>query len=169
MKKRILWSNININAEDYKWYDDDLDQEVQCDDEQINDILYDDLDMLRDELNVNVGGAILVIADLGLWFGRRSGYKIIASGNIKDIFYDNDCDLCEWYIENGNLKATACHHDGANYYTYRAVKNADNIQSLLDDLYNGKEVTRSRLNYYTRTLSKDVSNALGWSTKKEVK
>ena len=169
MKKRILWSNININAEDYKYYDDELDQEVQCDDEFIDDILNNDLDMLRDVLDINVGGAILVIADLGLWFGRRSAYKIIASSNIKDIFYDDNCDLCEWYLEHGNLKATACHHDGTNHYTYRVVKNADNIQSLLDDIYNGVAISNSKLNYYTRSLYKDVVNALGWTTKKEVK
>ena len=44
-------------------------------------------DYLSDErvnLNIQLSQPILVIADLGLWNGRRMGYKEIPSGNIRD-------------------------------------------------------------------------------------
>ena len=34
--------------------------------------------------------------------------------------------------------------------------------TMLDDIYNGKEITRKKLNYYTKSLYKDVANVYGW-------
>ena len=41
----------------------------------------------RGNLNIQLSHPILILADLGLWDGRRQGYKMIDSGNIKDILY----------------------------------------------------------------------------------
>ena len=63
----------------------------------------------RENLNIELDHAILVIADLGLWNGRHLGYKEIRSGNIKDCLY-SDVDMIEWFIdENGDLRANAIH------------------------------------------------------------
>ncbi len=46
----------------------------------------DYLDDERMNLDVQLSQPILVIADLGLWHGRRMGYKEIPSGNIRTAF-----------------------------------------------------------------------------------
>jgi hypothetical protein len=122
-----------------------------------NEYIFDE----RANLNKIVDGRILVIADLGLWNGRRGGYKIIESRNIKDILY-SDCDLVEWYGDGHNIKCTAVHHDGRNHYLYRVIREDRNIDNLLDAIYNGEEITSSKLNYYTKSLYKNVANVYGW-------
>ena len=87
------------------------------------------LDDERANLNKNTDGRILVIADLGLWHGRRQGYKILGK-NVADILHD-DCDYIEWYSDGHNVKAIASHHDGTNYYEYRVIREDRNIDNLL--------------------------------------
>ena len=74
--KRVLWSSeIDFDAwrDDYKEdYPDATDDEI---DEMINDQNYDDLVYEREILNINLPEPIIVIADLGLWDGRRTGYR----------------------------------------------------------------------------------------------
>lgn len=119
------------------------------------------LDDERYNLNKYLDGRILIIADLGLWNGRKQGYKII-DGNISNILYDNDADFIEWYADQYNIRATAHHHDGTNYYLYREIREDRNIQILLDDIYNGREISRSKLNYYTRSIRPYVAEIYGW-------
>ena len=72
-------------------------------------------------LNRELGRHILVIADLGLWNGRRSGYKEIGT-NLRDCLYTNDDDM-RLYVDNlGDLRADGYHHDGTNHYLYRVYK-----------------------------------------------
>jgi len=87
------------------------------------------------------------------WQSR--GYKIIASGNIKDILY-SECDDAKWYCDGYNIKATEHHHDGSNYLEYRMIKNNDNIDSLLNKIYSGEKISRSLLNYYTKSIAPEV-------------
>lgn len=141
MSKRIIWSNRDVESEDYDLLD------VYLDDERTN-------------LNVLADGRILVIADLGLWNGRRQGYKILGR-RVSDILFD-DADYIEWYGDGHNIKATALHHDGTNYYEYRVIREDRNIDNLLDAIYNGEEITRKKLNYYSKSLYKDVAKVYGW-------
>ena len=160
MKKHIIWSNTNLDIEDwrdgYKEYLEMNEMDENPDDEDAicqwmcetnNDYIYDE----RANLNKRVDGRILVIGDLGLWNGRRNGYQIIDSRNIGDILY-TDCDYAEWYGDGYNIKCTAHHHDGTNYYEYRVIREDRNIENLLDAIYQGEEITRKKLNYYTITL-----------------
>ena len=89
MVKHVIWSNLNLNLDDWKeWLLEDH-PNIDPDDE---DALYrlmvdtndDYLDDERCNLNIQLSQPILVIADLGLWNGRRMGYKEIESGNIRD-------------------------------------------------------------------------------------
>ena len=41
----------------------------------------------RVNLDIHLNENILIIADIGRWNGRFSGYKEISSGNIKDCLY----------------------------------------------------------------------------------
>lgn len=111
-------------------------------------------------LDVKTENDILVIADLGLWNGRKQGYKIIP-GNVRNIFNDME-DYTEWYSDGHNIKATAIHHDGHNYYEYRVIRPERNIKNLLDKIYSGKELSRKTLNYYTKSLLPYVKKVYGW-------
>lgn len=136
--ERIIYSNFDPEVGDGFWLDDE-----------------------RENLNIQLENPILVIADLGFWNGRRQGYKIIESGNIKDILYD-ECDYVKWYSDGHNIKAIASHHDGTNYYEYREIRDRDKIENLLEQIYYGKQITRSKLNYYTRSIHPYIAKIYGW-------
>lgn len=169
MKKRIIWSNMNINPDDWKeiykeiaeenGWDEDTDDE-----NNLWNYIYEELDHYIDDermnLDVTTDGRILVVADLGLWYGRRQGYRIL-DRNVKNIL-SADVDYVEWYSDGCNIKATAAHHDGTNYYEYRVIREDRNIQNLLDAIDNGEEITRKKLNYYTRSLEPYVRRVYGW-------
>lgn len=169
MKKRIIWSNMNINPDDWKeiykeiaeenGWDEDTDDE-----NNLWNYIYEELDHYIDDermnLDMTTDGRILVVADLGLWYGRRQGYRIL-DRNVKNIL-SADVDYVEWYSDGYNIKATAAHHDGTNYYEYRVIREDRNIQNLLDAIDNGEEITRKKLNYYTRSLEPYVRRVYGW-------
>lgn len=170
MKEHTIWSNIDIKLEDWKDYLDDykennLDEDENFDEdlqyELVTDLNNDYLDDERMNLNVQLNNPILVIGDLGLWNGRVSAYKIINSGNIKDILYD-DADYIRWYSDGYNIKCKAIHHDGTNYYEYREIKNIDNIHNLTEKLLNQEEVSRDMINQYTKSILPYVKKVYGW-------
>jgi hypothetical protein len=160
--------NLDIEdwREDYKESCENNDMEYDPDDEYAiyewmmetnKEYFYDE----RMNLDKVVEGRILVIADLGLWNGRKSAYKIVESGNIKDILgFTYDC--AEFYGDGYNIRGTEVHHDGTNHYLYRVIREDRNIQNLLDDIYEGREYTMKKLNYYTKSLYKDVAKVYGW-------
>lgn len=170
MKKHIIWSNMNLNIEDwrdgYKEYLEynGFDERHDNDDDLYNWMTETNDSYLDDErynLNKEVDGRILIIADLGLWNGRKPGYKIIESRNVKNIL-SRLCDYVEWYGDGYNIRCTASHHDGTNYYLYRVIREDRNIDNLLDAIYNGEKITSSKLNYYTKSLYKEVAKVYGW-------
>lgn len=170
MKKRIIWSNMNLDIEDWRvGYAEYIGMNELDDDPNDEDAIYNWMVEMNDSylyderynLNKEVDGRILVIGDLGLWNGRVSGYKIIESRNIKNIL-NSDCEYVEWYGDGYNIRSTECHHDGRNYCLYRVIREDKNIDNLLDAIYNGEEITSSKLNYYTKSLYKDVANVYGW-------
>lgn len=159
MKKRIIWSNIDLNPEDWrKDYEEVARENEWNEDTSDPDNLWQYMIATH---NTYLDGRILIIADLGLWNGRKQGYKII-DGNISNILYDNDADFIEWYADQYNIRATVHHHDGTNHYLYREIREDRNIQILLDDIYNGREISRSKLNYYTRSIRPYVAEIYGW-------
>lgn len=175
MKKRIIWSNM-LDKEEEKnivegWIEtqrDFSDNSTDCEEiseEQKIDIINDYIDTwLSDErmnLNIQLSHPILVIGNIGTWSGRKQGYKIINSGNIKDILC-SDCDYAEWYSDGYNIRFTGHHHDDTNRYEYREIKNMDNIDNFIDKLYDGKEITRNMINYYTRSILPEVKKVYGW-------
>lgn len=169
MKKRIIWSNCNIDSNDWKdsykeiaetnGWDENTDDENNLW-EYIDETLGMYLDDERMNLNKQTDGRILVIADLGLWNGRRPGYKILP-GNVAAIL-NADADYVEWYGDGYNIKATAVHHDGTNFYEYRVIREDRDIYKLLEAILNGEEITRKKLNYYTKSLYSYVAKVYGW-------
>ena len=125
----------------------------------------DYLDDERANLNVQLSQPILVVGDLGLWNGRRMGYKEIPSGNIRDCLY-SDTDYSTWYVDRlGDLRCDAIHHDGTNFYLYRVYKDSaspSQIELLKEKLYRGI-ATRADITRVTRRLGDDIAKVYGFS------
>ena len=165
--RHIIWSNYDLDYEDWR---DDLEAEYpELTEDQRIALMYeingDYLDDERVNLNIQLSQPILVIGDLGLWYGRRSGYKEIESGNIRDCLYA-DTDYSTWYVDKlGDLRCDAIHHDGTDHYLYRAYKDGvreSQIELLKDKLYRGI-ATRADVTRITRRLGDDIARVYGFS------
>ena len=165
--RHIIWSNYDLDYEDWR---DDLEAEYpDLTEEQRIALMYeingDYLDDERVNLNIQLSQPILVIGDLGLWYGRRNGYKEIESGNIRDCLYA-DTDYSTWYVDKlGDLRCDAIHHDGTDHYLYRAYKDGvreSQIDLLKDKLYRGI-ATRADVTRITRRLGDDIARVYGFS------
>lgn len=166
-ERHIIWGDIHLNFED--WKDDLQEQYPDLSEDELMEKMHEiNAEYLGDErmnLDVQLSQPILVIADIGRWNGRFSGYKEIQSGNIKDCLY-TEMDMCEWYVDKyGDLRADAVHHDGTNYYLYRVYKdNATDsqIENLKAKIYEGK-ATRADITRVTRRLGDDIAAVYGFS------
>ena len=165
--RHIIWSNYDLDYEDWR---DDLEAEYPdlTEGERIAlmyEINGDYLDDERMNLDVQLSQPILVIADLGLWHGRRMGYKEIASGRISDCLY-SDTDYSTWYVDRlGDLRCDAIHHDGTNHYLYRTYKpgvRQSQIEKLKEKLYFGT-ATRADITRITRRLGDEIAKVDGFS------
>lgn len=166
-ERHIIWSNYDLDYDDWK---DDLESEYpDLSENERMSLMYEiNSDYLADErcnLNIQLAQPILVVADLGLWNGRRSGYKEIESGNIRDCLY-SDTDYSTWYVDRlGDLRCDAIHHDGTNHYLYRTYKDGvreSQIDLLKEKLYRGI-ATRADITRITRRLGDDIAKVYGFS------
>ena len=168
--KRIIWSNRNLDIEDWREaYEEflemnDIEKEVITDTD-IYDFMHEtNADYLDDErmnLNVETEGRILIIANLGLWHGRKPGYRILSNRNVNAILFYN-YDYAEFYGEGKDIRGIEDHHDGTNTYLYREIREDRNIDNLLEAIYSGEEISRQKLNYYTKSLYPYVAKVYGW-------
>lgn len=165
-QKHIIWSDIDMDFDD--WRDDLKEQYPDASEDELMRLMYEiNNDYLADErgnLDIQLPRSIIVIGDLGLWNGRAHGYKMIESGNIKDCLY-SDCDMNEWYVDKlGDLRCKAIHHDGTNYYLYRAFRDNvtdSQIERLQDKIYEGT-ATRHDITRVTKRLGDDIGAVYGW-------
>lgn len=170
MIKNIIWDNWDIELE--QWEDFLTEEYPEVTDENKQWELVTDLNnaYLEDErtnLDIQLNNDIIVIADLGLWNGRRQGYRIIKSGNIKDCLYDN-CDYITWYCDRYNFRANAIHHDGTNHYLYRVFR--DEItekqkENFLYNVYNGR-LNQRMIRRYTKSIQPYIARVYGWKEAK---
>lgn len=161
-----IWSNCDLDYEDWR---DDLEAEYpSLSDADRIAIMYeinnDYLDDERQNLNIQLNRSILVIADIGRWNGRYSGYAEINSGKICDCLHSNT-DYATWFVDElGDLRCNAVHHDGTNHYLYRVYKDRvseDQINQLKDKIYEGK-ATRKDITRITQKIGDKVSKVYGW-------
>lgn len=153
--KTTLWSNEyeeiqaiydNLKNENY----DELDEVElwELAHEYNNEYLND----LKINLDYEVDGRIITIADLGLWFGRRQAYRTSGS-NLSDVL-TSEHDTLKVGLDAYDFVGVERHHDGTNYFTYRMLKpelSKDQVDNFFDLLYNGK-ATRKHITYYTKSL-----------------
>lgn len=171
-QKRIVWSDIDLRLED--WITDLAEEHPGLGRDKYEYMMYEInngyLDDEKVNLNIPVGGDILVIADLGLWNGRHSGYRVIQNATLANCL-DYRCDSAEWYVtRNGEFMSRQIHHDGTNYYTYRKWKigiSDESKWSLLDHIYNGT-ATRTEIDRATDRLGFDVAKVYGWEFPSEI-
>ena len=172
-EKHIIWSNLNLDLKDWREF---LEEEYpgRTEDEyyylmhELNDGYLDDERM---NLDLRLSTPIIVCADLGLWNGRKSGYRMIGSGNIKDCL-DSGFQDVEWYVDGmGDLRSTAIHHDGRNHYLYRAVKERVpdwKVERLQDKLYEGT-ASYADIAKVTRRLGDEIAAVYGFPIQEENK
>lgn len=162
----LIWTNHDLDYEDWR---DDLEAEYPelSEDERYYKMLEINRDYLDDErvnLNIQLSQPILVIADLGLWTGRHSGYREILSGNIRDCLY-SEYDYTTWYVDkDGDLRCDDVHHDGTNHYLYRVFKDSatdEQREDLLDKIYCGI-ATQADIDRVTRRLGDEIGKVYGW-------
>lgn len=166
--RHVIWSNYDLDYDDWK---DDLESEYpELSDEERYLKMYelngDYLDDERANLNIQLPRPILVIADLGLWNGHRSGYREIQSGNIRDCLNsERDIEYSTWYVDKlGDLRCDAIHHDGTNHLLYRTYKDGSTEEQrdrLLAKIYTGT-ATRADINRVTRRLGDEIGQVYGW-------
>ena len=167
-QKYRIWSDYDLDYEDWR---EDLENEYPELSEYermalMHEINGGYLDDERANLNIQLDQPILIIADLGLWQGRRMGYKEIESGNIRDcLFSDRDTDYATWYVDKlGDLRCDAIHHDGTNFLLYRTYKDGvseEQIDRLKEKLYCGT-ATRADITRITRRLGDEIGKVYGW-------
>ena len=131
----------------------------------VSDTIYEEIDMWFEDEQSNLyrqlDGRILAIADMGLWNGRRTGYKILGNNLNEVLTCGIGCDEKEIYCDGRNVLATGYHHDGRNNVEFREIREDRNIDNLLNKLYNNEEVTRKEINYYTKSLRPYVKQVYG--------
>lgn len=169
MEKHIIWSNHPEHL-DYENWKEDLEYEYPelTENERI-DLMYETNDDYLDDERLNLGNIqfdhpILIIADLGLWNGRKMGYKIIQSGRVEDCLY-SDSDYVTWYVdERHNFRAKCDHHDGTNHLLYRILKDDEyttSVQNLLEKIYQGT-ATQEEIMRKTTSIGKEIGKVYGW-------
>ena len=150
--KHVVWkSNIDLDVfkEEFEnmGYTDEEQYQIACDWNN------EALECERCNLDIELDNNIVVIADLGLWNGRRSGYKVIGT-NLNDTlrsFMDCTTEI-EFYTDGYNYCATEYHHDGTNHYIFRVLKKDVDVDKL----------TNKNVMKYTKSLKKVVNNVYGW-------
>ena len=171
--RHVVWSDVNLDIEDWR---DDLKEDFPglSEDEmiqkmyEINDTYLDDERM---NLDIQLSEPILAVADLGLWDGRRIGYKLIESGNIKDcLVAGKDIVMAEWYVDkDGDLRSDQIHHDGTNHVLYRVYKESatpEQRENLEDTIYHGR-ATSEDITRLTKRLGDEIAQVYGWDIRKE--
>lgn len=164
---------INDNETEYNLDEVKNTLAEECDDESKNiddndvwEYISNDIDRSYDDelynLDVVTESNIIAIADMGLWNGRCSGYKILDKNNLKEILYYGNEDYNHLYYDGFNVYKKASHHDGTNHIMFREVRPDVDIEKLCDKIYNNEPISKATLNRYTRSLRRYVKQIYGW-------
>lgn len=162
MKKEIYNTEININ--EWEFYQEDYPEITRYEDriDFLSDSKQLEYNDLMTNFNIQLDNPILIIGNLELYYGQKNYCSLINSKNIKDIF--KSCinyDCASWEYSNYNVYSKQQHHDGVNYYEYREVKNMSNIDIFINKIQSGEKITRSMINYYTKSLQPYIIDVYG--------
>ena len=145
--------------------EDWADEGEEITDNEVEQRVYDDIDIFYEDemmnLNKRLSGRVIAIADLGLWHGRRQGYKVLGDNLNEVISFNLSCDEREVYCDAYNVRATGYHHDGSNSVLFRELREDRDVDKFLDKIYMGEEISTGTLNYYTKSLRPYVQEVYG--------
>jgi len=117
-----------------------------------------------ENLNVPLGGKVVVVADLGLWCGRRNAYKVVGgTPNLNQILLQSQGDFYKVYYDDSDkeVKAEDTHHDGTNHYIFRELRTDVSTDGLWRILIDGGFTTED-LDRYTISLGTKVRDIYGF-------
>ena len=163
--KNMIWSNnacvMGGYVEDLMADDPNMDNDLAW--ATANSVSEDELWSAKLDLGVPLGD-LIVIADLGLWNGRRKAVKVIPNATIADAVGVCVGDYIDWYVEDGEMRIEDVHHDGTNRYLFRTWKDgvSDLKKGVTLELIKRGFDDKKTLDTYTRPLGPDVSNVYGW-------
>ena len=129
---------------------------------------FDDKMWFDDEktnLNVELDEDIIAIAEMGLWNGKRMGYKIMGS-NLKNILSAfSSCDYIKFNSSGRDIVGMGIHHDGTNTCVFRKWKKglSDSAkEKTINAIYQNDSNVQELIKKNTRSIYKDVQKIYGW-------
>lgn len=166
MKKQVLFTNEWRDFEEtfgctLEQYNKDYDMDYKEEWEVFSANEEFEYDELSYSLKQPQFEDLLVLADIGLWNGRRVGYKECSGDSITNGEYD----YFTYSVEKGNLRVKGIHHDGTNFMLVRRWRenmSFDSRERFMSHLYNGT-ATPSMTNYYTEAIGNELMEVLGWA------
>ena len=172
-KKHVIWQDLEVDIkdfeeileQDYPDVTDEYEKQRIC--AEINE------EYLQDEKSnlsgICVPNGIFVIADLGLWSGRHNGWLRNELSSVAECLEPRCSSMSynEFYVEGCDLKQRETHHDGTNYYVYRAWKEkttARQKEVLKDAIYNNEppKKVKGLITRYTTGLGREIGKVYGW-------
>lgn len=164
---RVIFNSRDIYDDDV--FNDIRDMLAECNDCTEDDVpdlwVYDTFNSYLDDekynLNIETDGVIVAFMDLGFWYGRRNGAKIIGT-NVRDTlnsFYGGDD--CDWYCDQYNAHCKASHHDGTHYITFRLARDMEQAKRLVEKIaYDG--MTEKQFRKATKSIRPFIAKVYGW-------
>ena len=165
MKKLIIYSDFQLDCEEYREEYESSQREMFEDDEYVvsDDEFYSHLSSIlsdeRSNLDKIIDGVIIAFADIETWRGHFQGYKILGS-NIASIF-KLGADVNEWYGDGYNIRSTHTHHDGTNHVILRVAKTMKSAERIAQQIYNN-EIDEKQFRKKTRSLYPHIAQIYGW-------
>lgn len=168
IKEHVIYDDYNTSPDDYEDLFAEMAEEYgeELSENEKWQVYYRELESWLDaeqmNLNIPLNTEIIAIADLGLWNGRRTGYRILGN-NIRDIFKCAE-DYNVYTCDRFNVRAKNIHHDGVNRILYRAFKEnttEEQRERFCDAIYMG-ECNQNMISRYTRSIAPEVKAVYGW-------
>lgn len=169
---RHIWQNYDLNLEDWKeglLENRELNElPTDVDDDTLREEMYElnnnYLDDERMNLNIKTEGRIVCIADVGLWNGRRLGYKLYGNNIRECLEFFGSCDYADFYVDRYDFRCKQTHHDASTYAVFRELKpnlSSNQVDNFLWKIYNGK-ATQKDITRYTNSLKERIKKVYGW-------
>ena len=173
-KEHVIWKSYGMYSLEEILYQEEVckeflsevNPEIEQTEENITDEIYFRIDQSFEDEKLNLSkdldGRILAIANMGLWNGRRAGYKVLGT-NLSEVLTSSiGCDEKKVYYDGYNVCALGYHHDGYNTVEFREIREDRDIDKLLNKIYMNEPITNREINYYTKSLRKHIKQIYGF-------
>ena len=105
---------------------------------------------------------IVCLGEIEFWDGSRKAYKSIGN-NLSNIFnVISSWDWVKFYVEDEDLKGRESHHDGTNFYMFRAWREGVEESKKEEALSQWLKGSPSMVEKLTEPLGDYVKKIYGW-------